>query len=117
MTTTQAASASRPTSIVTLVLLCALTALSLNMFLLSIVEISEDFETSYAVIGAAIAAYLGFTAVLQLVLGPLSDRYGRRPVLLTCIAIFTLASAGCCLSTNVWQFMIFRMLQGFVIGA
>lgn len=117
MTATSISTDNQPPSIVTLVLLCALTALSLNMFLPSIVEISEDFSTSYATIGAAIAAYLGFTALLQLFLGPLSDRYGRRPVLLTCIAIFTLASAGCCLSTNVWQFMIFRMLQGFVIGA
>ena len=117
MTATLATASSKPPSIVTLVLLCALTALSLNMFLPSIVEISQDFETSYAVVGAAIAAYLGFTAVLQLLLGPLSDRYGRRPVLLVCITIFTFASAGCWLSTNIWQFMIFRMLQGFVIGA
>ncbi len=117
MTAILTTSESKPPSIVTLVLLCALTALSLNMFLPSIVEISQEFATSYAVIGAAIAAYLGFTAVLQLVLGPLSDRYGRRPVLLTCIAIFTLASAGCWLATDVWQFMVFRMLQGFIIGA
>lgn len=109
--------ASPPPSLPTLISLCALTALSLNMFLPSMADIASEFSVSYALIGTAIAGYLGFTAVLQLFLGPLSDRYGRRPVLLTCIAIFTVASAGCWLATNVWQFTIFRMLQGFVIGA
>src|SRR3546814_9370245 len=56
------------------------------------------------------------TAVLQLVMGPLSDRFGRRPVMLAAVSIFTLASLGCLLATDCWGFLLFRMLQGAIIS-
>ena len=108
--------ASSPPRLSTLVLLTALSVLSLNMFLPSLSNIAEDFEADYALVSLSIAGYLGITAVLQLVMGPLSDRYGRRPVLLAGTAIFALASLGCALADSIWVFLTFRILQGAIIA-
>lgn len=108
--------AATPPRLATLICLTGVSTLSLNMFLPSLVAIAEDFETSYAIVSLSIAGYLAVTAVLQIAIGPLSDRFGRRPVLLTALVIFILASIGCALSDNVWVFLFFRLLQGAVIA-
>ena len=108
--------ASSPPRLSTLVLLTALSVLSLNMFLPSLSNIAEEFEADYALVNLSIAGYLGITAMLQLIMGPLSDRYGRRPVLLAGTTIFVLASLGCALAENVWVFLMFRILQGAIIA-
>lgn len=74
--------AASPPTLLTLVLLTALSVLSLNMFLPSLPNIAKDLKADYALVSLSIAGYLAATAVLQLVMGPLSDRFGRRPVLL-----------------------------------
>ena len=71
-----------PPSLTTLILLTAMSVLSLNMFLPSLGNIAGEFGVSYGVANLSIAGYLAVTAVLQIVMGPLSDRYGRRPVML-----------------------------------
>ena len=109
-------SATSPPRIFTLVLLTALSVLSLNMFVPSLSNMAEDFHTDYALVNLSIAGYLAITAVLQLIMGPLSDRYGRRPVLLTGLAIFALASLGCAQASNIWVFLGFRILQGAIIS-
>ncbi len=107
--------ATTPPRMVTLVLLTALAVLTLNMFLPSLSNIAETFQVDYALVNLSIAGYAGMTAVLMLIIGPLSDRFGRRPVLLTGLAIFILASLGCFLATNIWVFLSFRLLQGVII--
>ncbi len=104
-----------PPTIATLILLTGATTLSLNMFLPSLVNIAAEFEADYALASASIAGYLMMTAVLQVVIGPLSDRYGRRPVMLSAVAIFAVASVGCLLAQDIWTFLAFRMLQGAII--
>jgi DHA1 family bicyclomycin/chloramphenicol resistance-like MFS transporter len=64
----------------------------------------------------AVTLYLGMNAALQVLIGPISDRYGRRPVLLWCLVIFIFATFGCLLAPNVGVFLAFRMLQA-VVGA
>lgn len=100
----------------TLILLTGLSVLSLNMFLPSLSNMAADFQVDYSLVSLSIAGYLAITAVLQVIMGPLSDRFGRRPVLLAGLAIFTLASLGCALTTNIWVFLAFRVLQGAVIS-
>lgn len=109
-------SAASPPRMLTLVMITALSVLSLNMFLPSLSNMAEDFQADYAVVALSIAGYLGITAVLLLIMGPLSDRFGRRPVLLVGMAVFTLASLVCALAANVWLFLGFRVLQGAVIS-
>jgi DHA1 family bicyclomycin/chloramphenicol resistance-like MFS transporter len=105
-----------PPRLITLVLLTGLSVLSLNMFLPSLSNIAEEFQADYSLVNLSIVGYLGVTAALQLIMGPLSDRFGRRPVLLAGLTIFILASLGCMLATNIRDFLVFRVLQGAIIS-
>jgi Bcr/CflA subfamily drug resistance transporter len=105
-----------PPRLFTLVLLSGLSVVSLNMFLPSLSNIAEEFQADYAFVNLSIAGYAGMTAVLQLVMGPLSDRFGRRLVVLAALVIFVLASLGCLLATDIWTFLVFRMMQGAIIS-
>ena len=108
--------ATTPPRISTMVLLTALSTLSMNMFLPSLSNIAATFQTDYAIAALSIAGYLAVTAVLQLVMGPLSDRYGRRPILLSALALFVAASLGCALAPEIWVSGRFLVLQGIVIS-
>jgi len=106
----------RQPKLITLILLTAISVLSLNMFLPALAQMAVSFDVSYAVISVAVGGYMIVSSVLQLIIGPLSDMYGRRPVILGSMALFLLASLGCYLAENVWLFLAFRMLQGAVIS-
>lgn len=101
-----------PPHLTTLILLTGFSPLTLNMFVPSLANIADEFATDYATVSLAVAGYLAVTAVIQLVVGPLSDRIGRRPVLLAALTVFTGASIGCALAQDVSTFLFFRMLQG-----
>src|SRR6195952_4096060 len=64
-----------------------------------------------------LSAYLFGFAFMNLFHGALADSFGRRPVVLCGIAVFTLASIGCALSQHVGQLVLFRALQGLSTGA
>jgi DHA1 family bicyclomycin/chloramphenicol resistance-like MFS transporter len=64
-----------------------------------------------------LSAYLFGFAFMNLFHGALADSFGRRPVVLWGIAIFTVASAGCALSQSIHQLVFFRALQGLSTGA
>jgi len=108
--------ATTPPRFATLVLLTGLATLSLNMFLPSLPAMAEEFQVDYALVSLAIAGYLGITAFLQIIIGPLSDRYGRRPVLLAALLVFAIASTACALATDVYVFLAFRVLQGAIVS-
>ena len=98
----------------TLVLLTGLSALSLNVILPSLPGIAAWYGADYGVAALAVSAYLGLTAILQLLLGPLSDRYGRRPVLLACFGLFLVATVGCLFAPSIEVFLGFRMAQAAI---
>ena len=104
-----------PPHIVTLVLLTGVSALNLNIVLPSLPGLAAHYGADYGVAALAISAYLGLTAALQLVIGPLSDRFGRRPVVLAGLAIFLLATVGCMLAPTIEIFLAFRLLQASVV--
>ena len=64
----------------------------------------------------SVAGYLAVTAFLQIIIGPLSDRYGRRIILLFSVIIFCFSTIGCIYSSNIWWFLFFRILQGAMIS-
>lgn len=103
-----------PPHMVTLVLLAGISAMSMSVFLPSLPAMTEEFGTSYGVMQLSISMYLGFTALVQVIIGPISDKYGRRPVILGAIAIFVLASLGCIFATSAEVFLFFRMIQSVV---
>jgi len=104
-----------PPHIFTLILITGVSALSMNIFLPSLPNMTEYFQTDYRLMQLSVAIYLAVNAVLQIIVGPISDRYGRRPVVLAGMVIFMLASLGCVLATSVEVFLAFRMLQGAVV--
>ena len=106
---------STPPHILTLVFLAGMAALSMNIFLPSLPGMTAYFDTTYAIMNLSISMYLAFTALLQLFIGPISDRVGRRPVVLVSFVIFFIATIGCLLSTSIEVFLFFRMLQAFIV--
>ena len=82
-----------------MIALTMLGALGMNLFLPSLPSMAEYFDTSYGVIQIAVAGYLGVNAIMQILIGPLSDRFGRRHMMLGSIVIFTLATI-CLLYTS-----------------
>ena len=106
-----------PPHISTLILMTGLSALNMSIFLPSLNGMAVYFDTNYAVMQFALSGYLAATGVLQLIVGPISDRFGRRPVILTGIAIFVLSTIGALLAPNVETFLFFRLLQASVATA
>lgn len=107
--------------ITTLVLIAGIAAMSLNVFLPSLPSMARYFEVEYGVMQLSLSLYLGATAILQLFVGPVSDRFGRRPVMLAATAIFTLASLGALFAPNYGIFLGCRLVQaviatGFVLS-
>ena len=100
----------------TLVLLTAGSVLALNMYLPSLANIAKDLNTDYAVASLSISGFLLVNAVLQLVLGPIADRVGRRPVLLVAYVLFTVASVICALAETITSFLLARVVQASVIA-
>ena len=64
-----------------------------------------------------LSAYLFGFALMNLFHGALSDSFGRRPVVLWGLAVFTLASIGCAMSQQIGALVLFRALQGMSAGA
>lgn len=103
-----------PPHLVTLILLAGVSALSMNIFLPSLPNMAEYFDAEYRLMQLSVSVYLGFSALLQLLIGPLSDRLGRRNILLASLVIFVLASLGTLIAPNATVFLVFRMLQAAV---
>ncbi|MEM1004214.1 MAG: multidrug effflux MFS transporter [Pseudomonadota bacterium] len=115
MQSTSSTARRTPPTITTLVLLSGLSALSMNLFLPSLPNMALHFEADYTVMQLSIALYLLVNAVLQILIGPIADKAGRRPVLLWGLALFLLATLGCIYAPNAEIFLLFRMGQAIVV--
>lgn len=104
-----------PPHIGTLILLSGLSALGMNIFLPSLPGMTEYFQTDYRLMQLSVALYLGVNAVVQLVIGPIADNMGRRPVILWGLALFLLATVGCIFAPTAEVFLLFRMGQAVVV--
>ena len=76
----------------------------------------RDLDATSAQMQLVVSAYLLAFAVMSPVHGPLSDALGRRPVILTGIALYAAASIGCALSTSLPMLLVFRVFQGLCAG-
>ena len=100
-------------SMLTLVLLASISMLAMNSFLPSLPSMATHFGSTTAIMGLSVAIYLGSSAVLQILVGPLSDKIGRRPALLWSLGIFIFASFACVFAQDTAVFMILRAIQAF----
>lgn len=89
-------------------------AMNMSAFLPSLPAMTAYFDTEYEVMQLSVSLYLAVNAALQLIIGPISDRYGRRSLTLVCLGLFVVSTLGCILSPNIETFLVFRMLQGVV---
>jgi DHA1 family bicyclomycin/chloramphenicol resistance-like MFS transporter len=94
-----------------LALLTALGPLSTDMYLPSLPAIARDLEASAAQTQLTLSAFLLGFAVGQFVYGPVSDKIGRRPVLLFGLALFILASLACTFAPNIEALVAARFVQ------
>ena len=101
----------RPPPLALLVVILASVQLGMTMYIPSLPAIADYFNVSAAVATLTLTVYLAFFAVSQLVVGPLSDRFGRRPVVLSGVAAFVLASYACALAPTIEFLIVMRAVQ------
>jgi MFS transporter, DHA1 family, multidrug resistance protein len=113
-----AASSSRRSSLFTLLVaaMVALPPLSIDMVLPALPSIASSLRAPLGSAGLAISLFLAGFAISQLVLGPLSDRLGRRPVLLASCAAFSAAGIGAAFAGSVPGLLACRLVQGTGAG-
>jgi MFS transporter, DHA1 family, multidrug resistance protein len=110
-----AALARRP-FLLMLVAISALQPFALNVLASATPALARTFSTNYATIQLTLTLYLVTVAVVQLVVGPLSDRFGRRPCVLVGIAVFVLGSVLGALATDTPLLLFGRALEGAGAG-
>jgi DHA1 family bicyclomycin/chloramphenicol resistance-like MFS transporter len=103
--------------VTTLILLAGISAMAMNIFLPSLPGMALHFDVDYSVMQLSVATYLSMSAVLQILIGPISDKIGRRPVILWGVILFCFATLGCLLAPNATVFLIFRALQAVIAVA
>ena len=105
-----------PPHLITLTLLTALSVLTLNMILPSLPSMARDLAARESVVALAVSGYMLISALFQLALGPVSDRLGRRRVMLAAVGLYVVASLGCALAPDVTTLLVFRVLQGVIVA-
>ncbi len=86
--------------------------LCIDMYLPGLPEISRELHASASAVQLTLTACLIGLAVGQLILGPLSDRVGRRPPLLLGLWAFVFSSVACAFAPNIYALASFRLIQG-----
>lgn len=104
-----------PAHVATLILLTGIGALSMNMFIPSLPSMAADFNVDYRIMQLSISLYLGLSALVQIVVGPVSDQMGRRPVMLWSLVVFMVMTVGCIFAPTAGIFLVFRMGQAIVV--
>lgn len=105
---------STPPHIATLIMMAGLSALTMNIFLPSLPTMADWFGAPYALMQLSVALYLGLSAVLQILIGPVSDRLGRRKTMIGALVLFLLATVGTLLAPTAEVFLAFRMAQAVI---
>lgn len=106
-----------PGLIVLLVAASLVTPLSLDMYTPAVPHMTEYFDTTDAMVNLTMVGYYFFFAIGLLIFGPLSDRYGRKPLLVGGLVVYSAAAALCALSPSIWMLIAARIVQAFGAGA
>jgi MFS transporter, DHA1 family, multidrug resistance protein len=104
----------RPGTFALTALLAALSAigpLTTDMYLPSLPDIARQLNASTAQVQFTISAYLIGFALGQILYGPVSDRHGRKPVLIAAMALYCIASLACAFAPSIEMLIVARALQ------
>ncbi len=113
--------AGRPVRPVRLAALLSLLAMfgpfAIDAFFPAFNSVAAELRASPALMQQTISVYLLAYAVMSLFHGPLSDAYGRRPIVLGGVLLFTVGSVGCAVADSIGELLFFRVVQGVATGA
>lgn len=104
-------------AVIVLALLLSIQPVTTDLYLPALPALTRDLGAAVAQAQLTLSALLLAFGLSQLVWGPLSDRFGRRPVLLTGLCLYTAASLGSALSPAMETLVVWRTLQGAAMGA
>jgi DHA1 family bicyclomycin/chloramphenicol resistance-like MFS transporter len=92
-------------------ILSAFPMLATDMYLPAIPSIKGQLNTSVELVNLTISVFFITISLSALVFGPLSDRFGRKPVIFITISVYIFASLGCAFSPNIYYLITFRIFQ------
>lgn len=90
--------------------------LSIDLYLPAMPTMTDYFHTTSAMVNLTLVAFYLFFAVGIILFGPLSDTYGRKPMLSLCLILYIGGSISCALSASIQQLIIFRIFQSLGAG-
>lgn len=100
-----------PACIAVICAFAAMGTLATNIFLPSLPAMAASLHVSSAAVTSAITVYLAILALGQLIVGPLSDRFGRRPLILIGFCLFVAGTIGCAVARDLSDLLIGRSIQ------
>src|SRR5690625_2444688 len=110
-------SSARPLLLPLIILLVAFGPVSTDLYLPSLPRLAEVFGATSASVQLTLSVFLAGFALGMLIYGPLSDRFGRRPVLIGGISLFVLASVACLAAPSIEWLIAGRFLQALGAAA
>lgn len=99
-----------------LVLLMMFGMFATDMYAPALPQMAQQFGERESLVNMTVALFFAFSIVGTLVLGPVSDKVGRRPVLIFAIVLFIGSSVGCAAAPGVWVLLLFRIIQAVACG-
>lgn len=103
--------------LILLVAASLITPLSLDMYTPAVPGMARYFDTDVSLVNMTLVGYYAFFALGMLVFGPMSDKHGRRPVLLAGVGLYSASSAACALSPTIEFLIGARIAQALGAGA
>lgn len=94
-----------------LTLMVALGPLSTDLYLPSLPSLTETLQTTVSQVQATMSVFIGGFACATVIYGPLSDRFGRRPVLIGGMVVFVIGSVGCMLASSIEELIVWRFIE------
>ena len=90
--------------------------LSLDMYLPAVPHMTDVFDTTESVVNLTLVGFFFCLAIGILIFGPLSDKYGRKPLLIVGVSVYLIFSAACALTPTIELFISFRVMQALGAG-
>jgi DHA1 family bicyclomycin/chloramphenicol resistance-like MFS transporter len=103
--------------IILIALLSAFIPLSTDLYLPALPGMAENFQAPVSLMNMTLVVFFVFYAIGTLILGPLSDKYGRKPILLIGLVVYIASSILCSMANNVYYLILWRIFQAIGSGA